>query len=32
MFPMVFDNSKFIGGYNETNIYLSELLDFDMSF
>lgn len=32
MFPMVFDNSKFIGGYTETVKYLDELLDFDMSF
>jgi len=32
MFPMVFDNSKFIGGYNETVSYLDKLLDFDISF
>lgn len=32
MFPMVFDNEKFIGGYNETNKYLEQLLDFDISF
>jgi glutaredoxin len=32
MFPMVFDNNKFIGGYNETVSYLDKLLDFDISF
>ena len=32
IFPMVFDNNKFIGGYNETVKYLDELLDFDISF
>ena len=36
MFPMVFDNNKFIGGYNETNNYFTSLqekmLDFDISF
>lgn len=32
MFPMVFDNNKFIGGFNETNKYLEQLLDFDISF
>jgi glutaredoxin len=36
MFPMVFDNNKFIGGYNETVSYFTslqdKLLDFDISF
>jgi len=32
MFPMVFDSNKFIGGFNETNKYLEQLLDFDISF
>jgi glutaredoxin len=32
MFPMVFDNKIFIGGYNETVSYLEQLFDFDMSF
>jgi len=36
MFPMVFDNNKFIGGYNETVSYFKslqdKLLDFDISF
>ena len=36
MFPMVFDNIKFIGGYNETVSYFTSLqekmLDFDISF
>ena len=32
MFPMVFDNNKFIGGFNETNKYLEQFLDFDISF
>lgn len=32
MFPMVFDNQKFIGGFVETNKYLEQLLDFDISF
>lgn len=31
MFPMVFDNAKFIGGYNETNKYLEKMLDFELS-
>ena len=35
-FPMVFDNNKFIGGYNETVKYVKilqeQLLDFDISF
>jgi len=32
MFPMVFDNTKFIGGFNETNKYFEQLLEFDISF
>lgn len=36
MFPIVFDDNKFIGGFNETNKYLTSLqekiLDFDISF
>ena len=36
MFPMVFDDKKFIGGFNETNKYLDKyldkLLDFDFKF
>lgn len=32
MFPIVFDNEKFIGGYNETNKYLEKMLDFDIFF
>lgn len=29
-FPMVFNNCKFIGGYNETISYIDKLLDFDI--
>ncbi len=29
IFPMVFDENKFIGGYNETNKYLEHFLDFN---
>jgi glutaredoxin len=32
IFPIVFDNKKCIGGYNETNKYLEKMLDFDSSF
>lgn len=36
MFPMVFDNTQFIGGYNETDKYITnlqqQLLDFNFSF
>lgn len=32
IFPIVFDNKKFIGGYNETVNYLDKLFDFDISF
>ena len=36
MFPMVFDDKNFIGGFNETNKYLDKyldkLLDFDFKF
>lgn len=36
MFPIVFDNKEFIGGYNETDKYIinlqQQLLDFDFSF
>lgn len=35
IFPIVFDNNQFIGGFNETNKYFTSLqekmLDFDMS-
>jgi glutaredoxin len=31
-FPMVFHNKKFIGGYNETKIYIEKLLAFDEEF
>jgi glutaredoxin len=35
-FPVVFDNGKFIGSFNETMKYITELqeklLDFDLSF
>ena len=32
IFPMVFDNNKFIGGYTETVKYIDQILDFDISF
>ena len=32
IFPMVFDNYKFIGGYNEALEYLNKILDFDITF
>ena len=32
IFPMVFDNTIFIGGYNETNKYLQQSLDFEYDF
>lgn len=32
MFPIVFNNNTFIGGFNETNKFLEQLLDFDISF
>ena len=32
IFPMVFDNERFIGGYNETSHYLKDLLEFDVFF
>lgn len=32
IFPMVFDNNKFIGGYTETVKYIDQILDFDFSF
>jgi glutaredoxin len=32
IFPIVFDNNTFIGGYNETVKYIEKLLDFDMAF
>lgn len=32
IFPMVFDNDIFIGGYNETNNYISKILEFDIAF
>ena len=30
MFPIVFDGSKFVGGFTETNNYLDKILDFDL--
>ena len=32
MFPMVFDDKKFIGGFNETNNYLDKYLDKLLDF
>jgi glutaredoxin len=36
MFPMVFDNNKFVGGFNESLTYFTriqeQILDFDTSF
>ena len=32
IFPMVFDNERFIGGYNETNHYVKDLLELDVFF
>jgi len=32
MFPIVFNNHKFMGGFNETYKFLEQLLDFDISF
>lgn len=32
MFPIVFDNEKFIGGYNETVKFIESLLEFDLTF
>jgi glutaredoxin len=32
IFPMVFNGTKFIGGFNETSNYIDKLLDFDLSF
>lgn len=32
LFPMVFDDTIFIGGYNETNKYLQKVLDFEDDF
>jgi glutaredoxin len=32
MFPMVFDNKQFIGGYSETNKLLNAIIDFNMDF
>ena len=29
---MVFDNTKFIGGFKETSEYLDKILDFDVTF
>lgn len=31
-FPMVFDDTKFIGGFIETGKYLEKILDFDLIF
>jgi hypothetical protein len=32
LFPMVFNDNTFIGGYNETLKYLDQLLDFELNF
>ena len=32
MFPIVFDNNKFVGGYNETNKLLNGVFDLNMDF
>jgi glutaredoxin len=32
LFPMVFDNNQFIGGYTETVKHVENLLKFDESF
>lgn len=32
MFPIVFDNKKFIGGYNETNNYVVSLQQKNLNF
>lgn len=32
VFPMVFDNRKFIGGYVDVVKYVDEFLDFDLVF
>jgi glutaredoxin len=32
LFPMVFDNQQFIGGYNETVQHVENILKFDESF
>jgi glutaredoxin len=32
IFPMVFDDKTFIGGFNETNNYLDKLLNVDFAF
>jgi len=32
IFPMVFDNKIFIGGFNETETYVDELLTFNATF
>ena len=32
MFPMVFDNNEFIGGYNETTKYLTSLQEKILNF
>jgi glutaredoxin len=31
LFPMVFDNKKFIGGFNEVNKYVETILVFDVN-
>ena len=32
IFPMVFNDKKFIGGFRETEEYFSKMLDFNNSF
>lgn len=32
VFPMVFDGTTFIGGFNETSKHIEKILDFDISF
>jgi glutaredoxin len=32
LFPMVFDNNQFIGGFNETLEYIDTLLNFNETF
>ncbi len=31
-FPIVFDGKKYIGGFNETKLYIEKILDFGMDF
>lgn len=32
IFPIIFDGKKYIGGFNETKLYLETILDFGMNF